>query len=78
MKTVNSSGDASLKWTGDIVNLVELVYGLVEMGCVNDGKETIGALGNKLFTFLGLNPIAYSRTYTNIKNYCCPLKLKRA
>ena len=65
MKQTAVSGQ--LKWTGDIVNLVELVYGLVEMGCVNDGKETIGALGDKLFTFFSLDPIAYSRTYTNIK-----------
>ena len=59
--------DAQLKWTGDIVNLVELVYGLVEMGCVNDGNIPIEKLGNALFRLFGLEPKPYSRAYTTIK-----------
>ena len=45
MKTVRSN-DTGLKWTGDIVNLVEMVYGLVEMGCVNEGNVPIEKLGH--------------------------------
>ena len=56
-----------LNWTGDIVNLVELVYGLMEMGCVNDGNITIEKLGNALFELFGLEPKPYSRAYTTIK-----------
>ena len=67
LKTAKSSGP-SLKWTGGVANLVELVYGLVEMGCVNDGDVTIGNLGNQVFGLFGLDPIPYSRTYTNIKS----------
>ena len=59
--------EAQLKWTGDIVNLVELVYGLVEMGCVNDGNVPIEKLGNALFGLFGLEPKPYSRAYTTIK-----------
>ena len=58
----------TLKWTGGVANLVELVYGLVEMGCVNNGDVTIGNLGNQVFGLFGLDPIPYSRTYTNIKS----------
>ena len=67
LKTTKTSG-SSLKWTGGVANLVELVYGLVEMGCVNDGDVTIGNLGNQVFGLFGLDPIPYSRTYTNIKS----------
>lgn len=56
-----------LNWTGDIVNLVELVYGLIETGCVNDGNITIEKLGNALFGLFGLEPKPYSRAYTTIK-----------
>ena len=66
-KTAKMSG-LSLKWTDGVANLVELVYGLVEMGCVNDGDVTIGNLGNQVFGLFGLDPIPYSRTYTNIKS----------
>lgn len=62
-----SNQEQPMNWTGGIANLVELVYGLVEMGCVNDGKVTIEKLGNRLFSVFGLDPIPYSRTYTNIK-----------
>ena len=61
LKTAKTSGP-SLKWTGGVANLVELVYGLVEMGCVNDGDVTIGNLGNQVFGLFGLDPIPYSRT----------------
>ena len=61
------SPKAEVKWTGDIVNLVELVYGLVEMGCVNDGNVSIEKLGNALFGLFGLEPKPYSRAYTTIK-----------
>ena len=62
-----SAVSGQLKWTGDIVNLVELVYGLVEMGCVNDGNVSIEKLGNALFGLFGLEPKPYSRAYTTIK-----------
>lgn len=57
----------SLNWTGDIVNLVELMYGLQEMQCVNDGKLPIEELGNRIFPLFGLKPKIYSRIYIDIK-----------
>lgn len=56
-----------LNWTGDIVNLVELMYGLQEMQCLNDGKLTMEELGNRLFSVFGLKPKTYSRIYIDIK-----------
>ena len=56
-----------LNWTGDIVNLVELMYGLQEMQCLNDGKLSIEELGNRIFPLFGLQPRVYSRIYIDIK-----------
>ena len=57
----------SLNWTGDIVNLVELMYGLQEIQCLNDGKLTMEELGNRIFPLFGLKPKIYSRIYIDIK-----------
>ena len=57
----------SLNWTGDIVNLVELMYGLQEMQCLNDGKLTMEELSNRIFPLFGLKPKIYSRIYIDIK-----------
>ena len=63
-----STGDEPLNWTDGPTNLVELAYGLMELGCFNDGKATVEKVGNKLFKAFGLDPIVYTRTYINIKN----------
>lgn len=60
--------DEPLNWTDGPTNLVELAYGLMELGCINDGKATVEKVGNKLFKAFGLDPIVYTRTYINIKN----------
>ena len=63
-----STDGEPLNWTDGPTNLVELAYGLMELGCFNDGKATVEKVGNKLFKAFGLNPIVYTRTYINIKN----------
>lgn len=68
MKSVSPTSKASgLSWTGDITSLVELLYGLQEMRCINDGKLSIEELGNRLFSALGMEPRIYTRLYINIK-----------
>ena len=42
------------KWTGTLVELVELVYGLQEMGCINDGETAISELTVYFGRLLGL------------------------
>lgn len=39
-----------MRWTGALVELVELIYGLQEMRCIDDGGTPI----NELFAFFGL------------------------
>ena len=68
VKSASPTSKASgLSWTGDITSLVELVYGLQEMRCINDGKLSIEELGNRLFSALGMEPRIYTRLYINIK-----------
>lgn len=38
-----------MRWTGTLVELVELIYGLQEMRCIDDGDTPI----NELFAFFG-------------------------
>lgn len=38
-----------MRWTGTLVEMVELIYGLQEMRCIDDGDTTI----NELFAFFG-------------------------
>ena len=64
---IAESAKTGLNWTGDIVNLVELMYGLQEMQCLNDGKLPIEELGNRIFPLFGLQPRIYSRIYIDIK-----------
>ena len=64
---IAESARTGLNWTGDIVNLVELMYGLQEMQCLNDGKLPIEELGNRIFPLFGLQPRIYSRIYIDIK-----------
>ena len=63
-----NADDELLNWTDGPTNLVELAYGLMELGCFNEGKATVEKVGNKLFRAFGLDPIVYTRTYINIKN----------
>ena len=35
-----------LRWTGKASDLVEILYGMAEMGCVNDGEIPIGELAD--------------------------------
>ena len=39
-----------MRWTGTLVEMVELIYGLQEMRCIDDGDTPI----NELFAFFGL------------------------
>ena len=63
-----TTDDEQLSWTEGSTSLVELAYGLMELGCFNKGKVTVEKIGNKLFKAFGMDPIVYTRTYINIKN----------
>lgn len=44
----------SYQWTGKITELVELIYGLNEIGCINDGESDIRELATFFGSLLGV------------------------
>ena len=58
------------RWTGTLIELVELIYGLQEIGCINDGEASINELTGYLGKLLGveIKDILCYNTYANIKH----------
>lgn len=57
----------ALKWTGNAIDLVEMIYGISEMGCINNGNIQLNELAPVLYTFFGVNSKDCYRFYTDIK-----------
>lgn len=57
----------SYKWTGTAVELVELVYGLHEMGCINNGEAPINELASFAGTLFGVDIRDCYGGYTDMK-----------
>ena len=57
----------SLQWTGNTLDLVELVYGLSEMGCIDNGETPLKVLAPALYEFFGLDTKECYRYYSAIK-----------
>lgn len=58
----------ALHWTGNAVDLVEIIYGLDEMGCINNGDIPLGELAAFFYTLLGVESKECYRFYTDIKH----------
>ena len=60
---------STYRWTGKLVEFVELMYGLQSMRSVDDGKTPIYELSNSIGKLLGIEmkEAAFYNTYTNIK-----------
>lgn len=56
-----------LQWTGNILDLVELIYGLYEMGCIDKGKTPLNIIAPKLYFFFGVKTQECYRYYSAIK-----------
>ena len=58
------------RWTCTLIELVELIYGLQEIGCINDGEASINELTGYLGKLLGveIKDILCYNTYANIKH----------
>lgn len=56
-----------LQWTGSTLDLVELIYGLGEMGCINNGETPLKVLAPALYEFFGLKTKECYRYYSAIK-----------
>ena len=59
--------DSGLKWTGKVIDLVELVYAFNEVGCINDGEMKKQDLMNAIFRMFGMRPVDCFRKYIDIK-----------
>lgn len=65
IKMLKSKG--SYQWTGTAVELVELVYGLHEMGCIKNGEAPINELASFAGTLFGVDIRDCYGGYTDIK-----------
>lgn len=57
----------TLKWTGNAIDLVELIYGFSEMGCINNGNIPLNELAPTLYRMFGVESKDCYRFYTDIK-----------
>ena len=53
--------------TGNTLDLVELIYGLDEMGCINNGETSLKELSAALYEFFGIKTKECYRYYSAIK-----------
>ena len=56
-----------LQWTGNAIDLVELIYGIDEMGCINNGKMPLKQLAPLLYKIFGIESKDCYRFYVDIK-----------
>lgn len=56
-----------LQWTGNAIDLVEIIYGIHEMGCINNGEIPLKQLAPILYSFFGVETKDCYRFYTDIK-----------
>lgn len=59
--------DFSLRWTGNSTDLVELIYGICEMGCINDGEASLKEVSAYFYKMLGVQAKACYHIYNDIK-----------
>ena len=62
-----ASKSSALQWTGSTLDLVELIYGLSEMGCINNGETPLKELSAALYELFGLKTKECYRYYSAIK-----------
>ena len=65
--SAKSETQKSLQWTGNTLDLVELIYGLSEMGCIDYGETPLKVLAPALYEFFGLDTKECYRYYSAIK-----------
>lgn len=59
---------SKLKWTGNIVEWVELIYALYAAGKINDGKTSLKELFQQMSEMFGFEVKEFSNYFMNIKN----------
>ena len=56
-----------LQWTDNAIDLVELIYGINEMGCINNGEMPLKQLAPLLYQIFGIEATDCYRFYIDIK-----------
>jgi hypothetical protein len=64
---LNTKPKAQLKWTGSIVEWVELIYTLHEVGVINGGKASLKTLFHTMGEVFGFDVKEYANYFMNIK-----------
>lgn len=57
----------ALRWTGKASDLVEILYGMAEMGCINDGEITVGELASFFYSLFNVEAKDCYRIYSDMK-----------
>lgn len=57
----------ALRWTGKASDLVEILYGMVEMRCINDGNTPVGELASFFYALFGVDAKDCYRIYSDMK-----------
>lgn len=65
--TPSDNSASPLRWTGNAIDLVELIYGIYEMGCINNGEMPLKQLAPLLYRIFGVEAKDCYRFYIDIK-----------
>lgn len=57
----------ALRWTGKASDLVEILYGMAEMGCINDGEIPVGELAAFFYSLFNVEAKDCYRIYSDLK-----------
>lgn len=57
----------ALRWTGKASDLVEILYGMAEMGCINDGEIQVGELAAFFYSLFNVEAKDCYRIYSDLK-----------
>ena len=63
----NENTASLMRWTGNAIDLVELIYGIDEMGCINNGKMPLKQVAPLLYKIFGIESKDCYRFYIDIK-----------
>ena len=57
----------ALRWTGKASDLVEILYGMAEMSCINDGEIQVRELASFFYSLFNVEAKGCCRSYSDIK-----------
>lgn len=61
------NGATPIRWTGKASDLVEILYGIDELGCINDGETPLKDVAAYFYNMLGVNAKECYHIYADMK-----------